>query len=200
MLSSDAVPVLIHDETLDRTTNGKGNVADTSWQQLATLDAGRWFGAAFQGEPLPRYVDAARLCIDLELWANVEIKPAAGSESETGNRVASISGQLWRQAPLAPLLSSFSIEALEAAARAAPGLARGLLVDTIPRNWRETLVRLQCVSLHCDFRDLNLRRVRDVKNAGYALVCYTVNDPEKINELFEWGVDAIITDRVDLQL
>ena len=199
MLSGDAVPVLIHDETLDRTTNGKGNVADTAWQQLATLDAGRWFSVAFEGEPLPSYAAAARLCIDLELWANVEIKPAAGSERETGRLVASVSEQLWRQAPVAPLLSSFSTEALEAAARATPGLARGLLVDAIPPNWREILTRLDCVSLHCECRHLSLRQVRDVKNAGYALVCYTVNDPEKALELFGWGVDAIITDRVDLK-
>ena len=198
MLSADRVPVLIHDETLDRTTDGNGNVAETRWQQLAALDAGRWFGAAFAGEPLPSYADAARLCLDLGLWANVEIKPAAGLERETGRIVASMSAQLWRTAPVAPLLSSFSTDALEAAAGTAPELARGLLVEAIPSNWRETLARLSCVSLHCEFRHLAMQQVGAVTDAGYALLCYTVNEPEKARELFGWGVDALITDRVDM--
>ena len=198
MLSRDSVPVLIHDETLERTTNGTGTVANTAWADLAALDAGSWFGAAFAGEPLPRYADAARLCVDLGLWANVEIKPSGGFEHATGDAVAAISAELWQAAPVAPLLSSFSIDALEAAAAAAPGLARGLLVEAIPDNWQDTVARLGCVSLHCSVRQLTRAQVRAVKDAGCALLCYTVNDPATASELFSWGVDAVVTDRLDL--
>ena len=197
MLSRDSVPVLIHDDNLERTTNGAGAVANAARTDLAALDAGSWFGAAFAGEPLPSYADAARLCIDLGLWANVEIKPAAGFERETGELVAAMSGQLWRAAPLAPLLSSFSMDALEAAAAAAPGLARGLLVEAIPEDWHDAVARLGCVSLHCDYRHLTEARAQAVKEAGYALLCYTVNDPATARELFAWGVDAVVTDRLD---
>lgn len=196
MLSRDSVPLLIHDETLERTTNGTGAVAAAAWAELATLDAGSWFATGFAGEKLPLYADAARLCVDLGLWANVEIKPAAGYETETGKRVATMSATLW-PAPH-PLLSSFSREALQAAASAAPGLARGLLVDAVPEDWRETLARLGCVSLHCNFARLTQAQARIVKDAGYALLCYTVNDPSAARELFAWGVDAIVTDRLDL--
>src|SRR3990172_8732290 len=127
MLSRDSVPVLIHDDTLERTTNGTGAVANAAWTDLSALDAGCWFGPAFAGEPLPRYADAARLCVDLGLWANVEIKPASGFEHETGRVVAAMSAALWRAAPVAPLLSSFSIDALEAAGAAAPRAGGGLL-------------------------------------------------------------------------
>lgn len=198
MLSRDAVPVLIHDETLERTTNGRGAVANAAWTELVGLDAGSWFGAAFAGEPLPRYADAVRLCVDLRLWANVEIKPAAGFERETGRVVAAMSAELWRTAPVAPLLSSFSADALEAAAAAAPGLARGLLVDRIPADWRDRLGQLGCVSLHCDHRDLTPIQARTVKEAGYALLCYTVDDPATARELFAWDIDAVVTDRLDL--
>lgn len=200
MLAADSVPVLIHDETLDRTTNGKGPVAKTASAQLAALDAGGWFGAAFAGEPLPRYADAARLCVDLGLWANVEIKPAGGFEHETGRIVAAMSAKLWRGARVAPLLSSFSAAALDAAAAAAPGLKRGLLAGEISVDWRDRLVQLGCVSLHCDHRHLTQARAHAVKEAGYALLCYTVNDPAMAAELFGWGVDAVVTDRPDLVL
>ena len=200
MLAADSVPVLIHDETLERTTNGAGAVANTAWSDLAALDAGSWFGAAFAGEPVPSYADAVRLCVELGLWANVEIKPAAGFERETGKVVAAMSAELWRAAPVAPLLSSFSIDALEAAVAAAQKLPRGLLVEAIPEDWRDTVARLGCVSLHCSFKHLTRAQARAVKDAGCALLCYTANDPATARELFGWGVDAVVTDRLDLVL
>ncbi len=76
MLSGDGTPVLIHDETLERTTNGAGRVCDTPDSVLFSLDAGH-------GERIPRFAEAAALCRELGLLANVEIKPAAGHELAT---------------------------------------------------------------------------------------------------------------------
>ncbi len=198
MLASDGVPVLIHDETLERTTNGSGSVALIDSGALAHLDAGRWFAPEFAGEAVPLFAEAAALCIELGLWTNVEIKPAKGAERATGRAVAALSAGLWRNALSAPLLSSFSVEALEAARETAPSLPRALLVGEIPRNWRARLAALACVSLHCDYRKLKLEQVESVREAGYALLCYTVNEVETARLLFEWGVDAIFTDRLDL--
>ncbi len=198
MLAADLVPVLIHDETLERTAGVAGTVAQTPSDRLAALDAGSWFGAGFAGEPIPRYADAVRLCRELSLWANVEIKPAPGFERDTGRIVAASSAALWRGASIGPLLSSFSVAALEAALEAAPRLARGLLVERVAPGWRETAERLGCVSLHCDQRHLTRELAAEVLAAGRALLCYTVNDPARARELFAWGVDAIVTDRLDV--
>ena len=200
MLAADSIPVLIHDETLERTTSGRGAVAQTPSAELEGLDAGSWFSAAFSGEPVPGYADAVRLCLELGICANVEIKPATGTERETGRVVAAMSARLWRGARVPPLLSSFSIAALEAARAVAPRLARGLLAGEIPVDWRDRLVQLDCISLHCDYRYLTVARAQGVKEAGYALLCYTVNDPATARELFDWGVDAVVTDRLDLVL
>ena len=134
MLSGDGTPVLIHDETLERTTDGRGRVADMSDAELARLDAGGWHGPQFAGEPLPSFGDAAELCQALGLWANVEIKPSRGQEAETGRKVALEARELWAGLP-PPLLSSFSLEALEAARAAAPELPRGLLFVAPPADW-----------------------------------------------------------------
>ena len=198
MLAADAVPVLIHDETLERTTGVAGAVAQTPSDRLAELDAGSWFGAGFAGEPIPRYTDAVRLCRDLGLWANVEIKPAPGVERDTGRVVAEASAALWLDASIGPLLSSFSVAALEAALEAAPQLARGLLMERIAPDWRETAERLRCVSLHCDHLHLTRELAAEVLATGRALLCYTVNDLSRARELFAWGVDAIVTDRLDV--
>ncbi len=197
MLSGDGTPVLIHDETLERTTNGRGRVDETSDAELARLDAGSWHGARFAGEPLPSFGDAAELCLALGLWANVEIKPSRGHDAETGRKVALAARALWSGMP-PPLLSSFSIEALTAAREAAPELPRGLLVDAPPRDWLATCRRLECVSLHCSRRYFSPQLLDDAQTADIPLLLYTVNDAEDASQLLRQGVAAVFTDRIDL--
>ena len=100
MLAGDGTPVLIHDETVDRTTDGRGEVAGMSYAELAGFRNAN-------GESIPTYASAVALCRELGLWANVEIKPAKGHERATGEAVARMTRQLWQGAPLGPLLSSF---------------------------------------------------------------------------------------------
>jgi glycerophosphoryl diester phosphodiesterase len=197
MLAGDGVPVLMHDETLERTTNGRGAVAATPYAALAALDAGSRFGPKFRDEPVPSFAAAAKLCVELGLWANVEIKPARGQARDTGRVAAKLCADAWRANGSAPLLSSFEPEALEAARAAAPQLSRGFLSDRVPADWRAQLERHGCVSLHCDHRHLTEGQARSVRDAGFGLACYTVNDAGTARRLFGWGVDAIFTDRLD---
>jgi len=198
MLASDAKPVLIHDEALERTTDGSGQVAATPLDVLATLDAGSWFDASFKGEAVPGFEAAAALCISLGLWANVEIKPATGHDKETGRVVALAAMRAWDGVTPPPLLSSFSSAALQAARAAAPTLPRGLLFDAVPADWQAQLQGLECVSLHCNAAQLDERTAQAVLEAGYGLAVWTVNDPAMAKRLFAWGVDALFTDRLDL--
>jgi glycerophosphoryl diester phosphodiesterase len=197
MLSGDGIPILMHDETLERTTNGRGEVAATAYAALAGLDAGAWFGADFRGEPVPGFAAAARLCVELGLWANVEIKPAKGHARDTGAAAAKLAAGIWGGQEPAPLLSSFEPSALEAAREFAPQLARGFLTDRIPEDWRARVERYGCVSVHCDHAHLAEKQARAVREAGYRLLCYTVNEPDVARRLFRWGVDAVFTDRLD---
>ena len=98
-------------------------------------------------ERIPTYEDAVRLCRQLGLWANVEIKPAKGHERATGDAVARMSRELWKGASVAPLLSSFSPEALAAAQEAAPEFPRGGLCDKLPDGWRSILKQLGCKAM-----------------------------------------------------
>jgi len=197
MLAGCGTPVLMHDETLKRTTNGRGEVAHTPYAGLAQLDAGGWHSRRFRGERVPRFDDAARLCRELHLWANVEIKPAAGYERRTGEAVARAARALWQGAPLQPVLSSFSSVALAAARHAAPELPRGLLVGRIPPHWRELMQDLDCVALHCNYRALNKRLAAQIHAAGYAVLAWTVNERRSARKLFGWGVNCLVTDALE---
>jgi len=190
MLAGDGTPVLMHDETLQRTTNGRGRVADLGYAQLARFDAGK-------DERIPRFEDAARLCRELGLWANVEIKPALGYERRTGDAVARMAAEHWRGAPLQPVLSSFSALALAAARQAEPQLPRGLLVGRVRPRWREMLQDLECIALHANHRALNARIVEEAHREGTAVLAWTVNDRRAARKLLAWGVDCLVTDRLD---
>lgn len=195
MLSADQVPVLIHDETLSRTTDGHGRVCDTPAATLAGLDAGRWFGPAFAGEPLPTLAAAIAACQRLGLWANIEIKPAAGYEAQTGALVAHQVLALW-QGATAPLLSSFSEAALLAAREVAQDLPRAVLLESLAQDWQHRLRIVDAVAVHCAARSLDAVAVCAIHAEQYGLAVYTVNDLEAARCLYEFGVDAIFTDRL----
>ena len=196
-LTGDGVPVLMHDDTLERTTDGAGAVSDMSYQDIAKLDAGGWFGNEFGGEPVPSFAAASALCREAGVWANIEIKPSPGQDRETGEAVARMAKLLWAGSHPPPLLSSFSPLALEAAAVESPELPRALLVVETPPNWLAQLDRLQCVALHVSHRHLDAALVKAVHGSGRGVLTYTVNDSETALDMLEWGVDALVTDQLD---
>ncbi len=193
-LSRDGVPLLMHDDTLERTTDGRGAVAATDWADIERLDAGRSFDARFAGERVPSYAQALNLLGELGLGANVELKPCPGREVETAQLVVRITQTLWRAHLPPPVLSSFSESCLAAARDAAPELRRGLLVDAIPADWRARCERLGCVSLHVDHRKADPALLVQVLASGMPVMAYTVNEPARAAELWAAGVSCIATD------
>lgn len=196
-LTADGIPVLMHDDMLERTTNGSGAVAQTSYKEIGGLDAGSWFGNEFSREPVPSFAAASALCREAGIWANIEIKACPGRERETGELVARMAKLLWTGAQPLPLLSSFSALSLEAAAVESPELPRALLVVDAQPNWQAQLERLQCVALHINQGHLDPALVKAVHNSGHGILAYTVNDSQTAIDLLEWGVDALVTDQLD---
>ena len=195
-LSRDGQIFLLHDDTLERTSNGWGIAGDLDWDDLLKVDAGSWYSGAFKGEPLALLKDVAARCREHGMMANIEIKPTTGLDAQTGQAVALAAREEW-QGMTAPLLSSFSVEALEAAQQAAPELPRGLLLDEWRSDWRELTSRLGCVSIHVNHKLLDEARVAAIKDAGLKILVYTVNDPQRAATLLRWGVDCICTDLID---
>ncbi len=201
MLARDGIPVVMHDPYLGRTVAGSGNIPDYDSAELAAMDAGGWFSAAYGNEPVPYFVEFAQFCRANGIWMNIEIKPADGHEAATGATVARIvaamfAGQLGT--PTAPLLSSFSMTALVAAQDAAPEVKRACLFDQLPADWQEQARTLGAVAIHTNHKHLTAAAAEAIKSAGLGLMCYTVNDPQRARTLQSWGVDCLCTDRLDL--
>jgi glycerophosphoryl diester phosphodiesterase len=191
MLSRDGTPVLIHDETLARTTNGTGFVCDTPDSKLFALNAGG-------GEQIPHFAQAAALCCEFGLLANIEIKPAAGYEIQTAKRVAELTGNLWHNSAIQPLISSFSLVALEIARDLAPQIPRGILFESVPPDWLDKMQRLQALTLHCNADLLTDAVLAEATARHIPVLCYTVNSKKQAKTLLERGVSAMFSDRLDL--
>ena len=205
-LSADGVPFLMHDATLQRTTDaraklGQGNSAvggDHPWGALAQLDAGSWHSRTYAGEPLPTLDNIAAFCKRNGYFLNIEIKPTPGTERHTGEVVAEHAARLWQGESVQPLLTSFDVDALQGALHAQPALPRGLLLDRLWSGWLETALTLNCVAVVCNHALWDKSTVTQAKSAGFRTLSYTVNDEWAAQRLIDLGTDGIITDRVEL--
>jgi glycerophosphoryl diester phosphodiesterase len=197
-LSADGVVFLLHDDTLDRTTDGKGLAGDQPWVELSQRDAGGWHSRHHAGEPLPTLESVARFCRANACLLNIEIKPTPGLEEETGRVVAREAARLWADAKIPPLLTSLQPHALAGAAGSAPQLPRGLLLETLWDGWLGIARQLDCVAVVCDQVLWNADLMATVHGAGLRALAYTVNEPQEAQRLWALDIDGLITDRIDL--
>ena len=195
-LSLDGVPMLLHDPTLERTTNGKGRAADLPWSALRVLDAGGWHAVEFRGEPVPSYEEAVKQLRSRDTACHVEIKPTPGFDRRTGAKVALESRRLWDGAPVPPVFSSFSYEALMAAKEVAPEIPRGWLISTFTEADWERLEAVAAVSLHTNHKHLRPETIRELHARGYKVLVYTINEADVAQRWLDHGADAIVTDNL----
>lgn len=195
--SRDGVLFLMHDSTLERTTNGQGTGGEQPWSALSQLDAGSWHGHRFAGEPLPTLAALARWIRANGFTLDLEIKPTPGSEAATGTAVALAVRELWAGAAVPPLLSSFRPEALAAAQDAAPELPRGLLLDTLWEGWEGAADALACTAVITRHALMDAGLAARLRAQGRRALVYTVNEQADADRLLALGIDGIITDAVD---
>ncbi len=192
--SLDGALVLMHDESLERTSNGHGLLNEASLADLRTLDAGGWFSAEFADEPIATLGEAVTLMTQLGIAANVEIKMSADDDPRIGAEVAALLARDWPAEFPSPIISSFAETPLESARDVAPQVTRMLIVNTLPDDWRARLDALGCRYINVDHEKLTRQLAQEVCAAGITLLCFTVNDQIRAQEVFSWGVEAVFSD------
>jgi glycerophosphoryl diester phosphodiesterase len=197
MLSACEEPIIFHDETLNRTTNQQGQVADHTYAYLATLDAGSWFSPEFSGERIPRLSAILALLKDTHLYANIEIKSLPGQDKQTVRRILEEVTAYFPQPSTSILFSSFSICALKALREQSPNCFIGLLMHEWVPDWQIICQDLHCISVHVNQAILTPDKVKKIKDSDRMVLSYTVNHPFRAQELFSWGVDAVFSDAPD---
>lgn len=198
-LSQDGEVVVIHDDTLDRTTDGKGPVSARTLAELKALDAGAWFGRAFAGERIPTLAELLQLTRDRGVAINVEIKAEAVTRGKAAGGIEEKVAVLVAAAGMerATVVSSFEALAIARMREVHPRLPTAFLIDgKMARPAAEYAEKLACGALHLSARKNGESQVKGVKAAGLDVRLYTVNDPEMARRYWDWGVTAIFTDRV----
>lgn len=190
-LSADGELFVIHDETLERTTDGAGPVGDRTAAELSGLDAGAWFAPEYRGERLPRLADVIAQVRD-RVTLNVEIKSARDLgviEPKLAALVAAEHATQW------VVFSSFHAEAVRGMRAMAPWARLGVLCDEDPRMHGFALAGEVGAELVIPGRRwVDARIVEEAHVRGYDVWVWTVNEPGEIRRLIAMGVDAIFSD------
>ena len=198
-LSQDKQVVVFHDQRLGRSTNGRGTLRQYSYQQLQTLDAGRWFSDDFIHERIPLLSDYLTLACQLNIQVNIELKLyPKDSARELCLQVSQVVEALVSSGALAYpdlLMSSFEPAALAYMQQRLPEVPRALLVEQIPDDWQAQLQQLDCAALHCEHTALTPEYAAAIIDAGYRVSCYTVNKHSRAQQLANLGVHMIFSDK-----
>lgn len=181
-LSADAMPLVIHDETLAGTAGVALRIDETPASALR---------AASPAGALPDLAEVLDCLADLGLGANVEIKPQRGRRAVCAATLAALAR---RPLPGGVIVSSFDLGIVAALARHDRSVPRGILMRRPYPVAAVIARRLGCVSIHCEHASLSQACLARWHDAGLLSLAYTVNQPSRALRLLSWGLDAVITD------
>ena len=203
-ISKDEVPILLHDNTLDRTTNGTGLCSDYDYKELLKFDAGFWFSKEFKNEKILSLSKCLDLLNKFNMGVNIELKPNKDKEK---NNVIKIKNLLYeKNFKNNYFFTSFDYLSIDTISREMPSVPRGLLyednkntnVEDSLENLVDVLKKYNCFSIGFEKSVINKDLVKFFKNQDYTFTVFSVNNVDFAKEIFSWGVDSIFTDRPNI--
>jgi glycerophosphoryl diester phosphodiesterase len=192
-LSRDARFVAIHDDTVNRTTNGTGNVHDLSLADLRRLDAGSWFGSEFTGERIPTLDEILEFSKKHDVVFYLELKPGGS----WGGEHALIGALRESQEAARMVVISFDAGILEGLRKIEPTLMTGLLFDGQNDRPLERAVEVGARQLAIRGDLVTPALLTEARKKDLQVVCWTVNQPAHMRMLMAAGVDGIMSDYPD---
>lgn len=196
-LIADGTPIILHDTALDRTTDRTGPLYALTPTDLATVDAGSWYGPAFAGERIPTLAAVIDLLNETGTNANIELKANEEGAARSLALVDALAAELDRLRPgIEVIVSSFSLPLLMTFHQRHPQYAVGVLYEatTIRPDWLSAAELCGAGFLHLEDAGLTREMVETATGAGYGVNVWTVNSPERAAELFSWGATGVFTD------
>ncbi len=193
-LSADGQVVVVHDATVDRTTDGQGRVRDLSLAQLKSLDAGSFFSQQYRGTKIPTLEEVFE-ALGRRTFINVELTNYTTPRDQLVEKVCRLVSRFGLQERV--LFSSFFASNLSKARACLPDVPRGLLafhglLGAWARSFGFAFGRYQ--ALHPYLEDVTPQQVQRVHRLQRRIHVWTVNAADDMRRLFQWHVDAIFTD------
>ena len=199
-ISKDKIPILLHDETLDRTTNGSGLCCNYNYDELLELDAGKWFNSKFKNEKIL----SLEKCLDYiylnKMSVNIELKPNKNKEKENIIQINNLFKK--KKYNINCYMSSFDIVSLKLVSEKLPLIPRGYLFGKYNYNSIKDILdicnKYNCFSIGLELSIINQEIINYLKKNKLIITVFTVNEIKSVKEIFNMGVDSIFTDRPDI--
>ncbi|AZV32031.1 glycerophosphoryl diester phosphodiesterase [Cobetia sp. ICG0124] len=192
-LLKDGTPVIWHDASVNRCSDGRGRLRNLDLAAARALDVGSWFSARFAGERMATLEEALALIASLGMGLNLELKLSPGHDTRA--LVEKVVPLAVEALPVGRLiLSSFDPQALRMSRERDGKVLIGLLYDAIPDDWEALAEDVKAVTVHADWRALTRVAASRVTATQRKLLCYTPNDAAAFSPRWAWGVSAVISD------
>lgn len=199
-LSADGTLLVIHDDSVDRTSSGKGSLGALNSADIAALDAGSWFDARFAGERIPTLAETIAALGELGLSANIEIKQHPHHKS-LDQLVRAVQAEIAKRKPTTRIMiSSFDAEALKAMAALEPTLEMAMLWEVAPSDWEQKLAAIPAKTVHLHYKALSIGLLEDMSARGIKVRVWTCNDPLELVSFWNAGLAGVMTDNPRLFL
>jgi glycerophosphoryl diester phosphodiesterase len=190
--------VVIHDKTLDRTTNGHGLVSESNLEDLKKLQAGLWFNSSYVDERIPSLEETLELILDLNLQANIEVKGSRNNPQQQAEDLAKLLIKYCPNILPKPLISSFNLELLKILRKILPNFPTGYLIEKFEENTLSIVKEYAFTTINCDVDTMQDKYLTKAMKINTPVLLYTVND-KKVGEYWlSKGVSALFSDRPDL--
>lgn len=191
-LTADGIPVLMHDATVDRTTDGHGAVAELDLAQVRGLDAGGWFDDRYRGTPVPTFAEFLEVIAASGGRALIELKGDWDAVAVAGLVAGVSEHRLERRIAIA----SFDVGTLALVAAESDVIARLGIFRELPEDAVTAAIDIDVRGIIVERREISARpdAVTDLQAEGVRVVVYTLNDDAHWADAEELGVDGIITD------
>ncbi|MCS0319800.1 glycerophosphodiester phosphodiesterase family protein [Vibrio diabolicus] len=189
--TKDNVLVVCHDHTINRCSNGQGRVDELTLEELKALDFGSWFSADFSGEKIMTLDELITLATEHKLNLNIEVKVDRHPAEEVAQALANVLAK----SPMPQekvLLSSFSHDVIRALHKYCNEYRLGVLSEFLTRKDKRLLEEVNAYSCNLNINWVRSRQINKLQQAGYKVMCYTVNNPNKLKYLPQ--LDGIFSD------
>jgi glycerophosphoryl diester phosphodiesterase len=200
MLTKDDQWIIMHDDELDRTTNGHGLVKDHTLAQLNALEAGLWYKPAYQNQKIPTLLGTLELAYKLKLFCNVEVKGSNLAPQKHAELMCEFINNHQHITNKQIIISSFDVEFLKILRHLNPNLPIGYLIDHIEPDSIDNALENNFNTLNCAAEKLTPYNIDTAINNDLPICIYTINDPNMAKFWIQRGASAIFTDRPDLIL
>ena len=196
-ISKDKLPILLHDDTLDRTTNGNGLVIDYDYESIRKLDAGKFFYKKNTNIFVPKLEDTLNLCINNNVNLNIELKPNKNFEKENTLQIYELTKNIHQ---IDIFFSSFDMISILEISKLYPQSFRSFLLDDFNEYNIDDLINLsinndlKICGLNIDLVSTDI--IKKIKESNMSITVYSDKNINlsNANEIFSLGVDSIFID------